>query len=332
MADKDSLLTSTDTTSEVIVGNDKEQIDISQISLQDETQEDIAISTARFNNCYNIIVQHIHDCRYLASYEKFVELMKSFDYPPIPVPSSSSSSSSSKKELEQQNEATLNYEKAFFQFPVVSALISSSSVVYDLPTIYTMLERVKEIHETIHYQDDSSEWILGADMFGVKTYYRIDKSDHSMIVKLDGILEDLPVFELCAVMKEVDLFSEWIPFCRESILVDKIGKAELVPYIWLSSPMLGRDFAFRAYAADCTMEHGRIIIVGQSIDEYEAKPIPWKPKGWTQNRMYIKELKNMITILSPTSAKVILSWFALRIAYVRLLLCFFCLEYHDCSC
>jgi glutathione peroxidase-family protein len=302
MADKNSLPTPTDTSSEGIVENDKVQLDISQISLQEEKQEDIAISTSRFNDCYNIIIQLIHDCRYLASYEKFIELMKSFNYSPLPV--SAASSSSSKKEMEQQNEATLNYEKAFFQFPIIANILSSSSIVYDLPTIYTMLERVKEIHETIHYQDDSSEWILGAEMFGVKTYYRIDKSDHSMIVKLDGILEDLPVFELCAVMKEVDLFSEWIPFCRESILVDKIGKAELVPYIWLSSPMLGRDFAFRAYAADCTMEHGRIIIVGQSIDEYEAKPIPWKPKGWTQNRMYIKELKNMITILSPTSAKV----------------------------
>lgn len=45
---------------------------------------------------------------------------------------------------------------------------------------------------------------------------------------MEGTLENLPLFEQCAVIHEIDLFKQWIPFCNESILIDKIGNAELV--------------------------------------------------------------------------------------------------------
>mmetsp|Transcript_26097 Transcript_26097/g.28462 ORF Transcript_26097/g.28462 Transcript_26097/m.28462 type:complete len:217 (-) Transcript_26097:152-802(-) len=116
-------------------------------------------------------------------------------------------------------------------------------------------------------------------------------------------MDDLPIFELCAVMKEVDLFHEWVPFCKESVMVDRIGRAELIPYVWLAMPLMGRDFAFKAYAADCMNEHGRIIISGKYIEEYPEKPIPFKKSGWLQDKMRIIELKNIINVINPKSAQ-----------------------------
>lgn len=69
-------------------------------------------------------------------------------------------------------------------------------------------------------------------------------------------------------------------------------------------PLMGRDFAFKAYAADCMNEHGRIIISGKYIEEYPEKPIPFKKSGWLQDKMRIIELKNIINVINPKSAQV----------------------------
>jgi hypothetical protein len=92
--------------------------------------------------------------------------------------------------------------------------------------ILQILERTKEVLATIHYQD-ADEWLLGADMFGIKTWYRYNE-DNTVTLKLVGACEELPVFELFSVIKEVDLFKEWVPFCKESSLIDEITHQEQV--------------------------------------------------------------------------------------------------------
>lgn len=68
-----------------------------------------------------------------------------------------------------------------------------------------------------------------------------------------------------------------------------------------------RDTLLHAYAADCTLECGKIIIVGKSIDSYSNSSgevrIPWKPVGWFHQRLVIKEFHLVMDIVSPTSAK-----------------------------
>jgi hypothetical protein len=60
----------------------------------------------------------------------------------------------------------------------------------------------------------------------------------------------------------------------------------------------------QAYGADCLHEYGKILIIGKSIDDYPDKEVPFKPKGWFQDRMTVKEFKTITEVLSPTSAKV----------------------------
>ena len=95
--------------------------------------------------------------------------------------------------------------------------------------MFLLLERIEEVQLALNYQDVEDQWILGAQMFGVKTYYQLDKSDDSIIIKMEGESDDLPLFEQCVVIHEVDLFNTWIPFCAESKMVIKLSKAELIP-------------------------------------------------------------------------------------------------------
>ncbi len=96
------------------------------------------------------------------------------------------------------------------------------------PEIQSMLERCPMVQHSLHFVDESEDWILGAEMFGIRTHYKKCEDDaNSIIVKIEGTMDDLPLFEQMAVLHEIDLYKEWAPFCTDSVLIDKIGKAEL---------------------------------------------------------------------------------------------------------
>eukprot|EP01035_Chromulina_nebulosa_P036863 gene36863-49723_t len=138
-------------------------------------------------NVYQHIYTLIDDCKYLAAYESYKQLPSNCQPSMLPM------------------EVTVDDK------------------------IAKLLERVNEINEASgssqksHEHNDSS-WILGSTLFGISTYYRrVGAND--IVVKLEGTVHDLPIFEQCAVIHEVDLFSTWVPLCGESILIEKIGKA-----------------------------------------------------------------------------------------------------------
>jgi hypothetical protein len=54
-------------------------------------------------------------------------------------------------------------------------------------------------------------------------------------------------------------------------------------------------------------EHGKVVILGKSIESYEAKEVPWKPTGWLHKRMSIKDLEAVVEAITPTTAKVMLA-------------------------
>lgn len=159
---------------------------------------------------FTSVLTHMEDCRYLAAYDVFLQIQLHFNYPHHP----------------SQGKDSILHDQAFLSEAEVAKLISEKG--YDVEKLKQLPERVKDIHDAVRYQDDKSEWTLGADMFGVKTYYKLDERDNSIIVKLEGQMDDLPIFELCSIVREVDLFHEWVPFCKESLLLNRVGKAELV--------------------------------------------------------------------------------------------------------
>lgn len=77
-------------------------------------------------------------------------------------------------------------------------------------------------------------------------------------------------------------------------------------YICVGLPVFSRDLLFHAYGADCMQEYGKVVILGNSVEEkeYTTKEVPWRAEGWLHKRMSIKELEAIVEAISPTAAKV----------------------------
>lgn len=81
--------------------------------------------------------------------------------------------------------------------------------------------RYHEIDQTIvECTSSHDQWTLGSDRFGVPTYYRVD-DDGLLCVRLEGT-QETPIFEQMAVLYEVALHSEWVPFCDRSNILKKM--------------------------------------------------------------------------------------------------------------
>ena len=207
-----------------------------------------------------------------------------------------------------------------------------------------ILHRASEVQAAMEIENISigqsnsdQTWTLGAEYWGLKTYYQIE--NNNIRVRMEGGIDDLPLFEQCAVIHEVDLFKEWVPFCSDSRLIEKIGRAELIFYLCVSPLMISRDACMHAYGADCLYEFGQIILIGRSIDHVnaasqndaydsmhkrflsktgtilqmdanhtlrraanveDAYSCPWRELTWRHKRMEIIEFK---ALFKPTSGK-----------------------------
>jgi hypothetical protein len=191
-----------------------------------------------------------------------------------------------------------------------------------------------------------SSWSHGSSLFGIHTHYKLT-DEGSIMIRLEGELDNLPLFEQLAVIHEVDLFHEWLPFCNASSCIEKVGPSEIVAYLSVNLPPITRDALIRAYGVDCMTEEGKILIIGGSIDDWilqstdrdstkdtdsglriplypsnstisdpetlpdsipDLQKTPWKqPPGWFHDRMIIKDFQSIISIKGPNTAKTGLS-------------------------
>ena len=88
-----------------------------------------------------------------------------------------------------------------------------------------MLKRASEVDEALSAWDvnkPGSDWTLGAVSFGISTHYKTTK-DGLITMRMESVDEELPLFEQLAVIREVDLFHKWIPFCNKSLLIKETG-------------------------------------------------------------------------------------------------------------
>ena len=217
--------------------------------------------------------------------------------------------------------------------PILHALLTNRMKLKEI------LHRAGEIKQTLNWERElegvsgrPSQWKLGASYFGIDTYYKIDNGN--ITVRMEGGLTDLPLFEQCAVIHEVDLFHEWVPFCNESSLLEKFGPAELLMYLSMNVFFLSRDTCMHTWGADCLHETGRILLFGHSVDHklgdrghqglsvlekdwdnsrvttvysYGKQNIsPLKKETWTHAKMDIIDFKAIFEPTSATEARTII--------------------------
>ena len=94
-------------------------------------------------------------------------------------------------------------------------------------TLNRMISRASDASDVLAMGNVDESWILGVSMFGTTTHYKL-LDGGSMMIRLEGDLDDLPMFEQLAVIHEVDLFHEWVPFCCTSRTITKLSPVELI--------------------------------------------------------------------------------------------------------
>lgn len=62
-------------------------------------------------------------------------------------------------------------------------------------------DRCREVNDLLQNEDTEERWVLGATHFGINTYYLHCVDDNSLMVKLEGVMEDLPIFEQISVLQ-----------------------------------------------------------------------------------------------------------------------------------
>jgi hypothetical protein len=79
-------------------------------------------------------------------------------------------------------------------------------------------------------------WTLGLDMFGYRTHYIVE-SDGIVRVRIEGSQENLPLFEQLAVIHQLQLYSQWVPFCDKSDLLHEISSTNMLAFINIWTPL-----------------------------------------------------------------------------------------------
>lgn len=102
--------------------------------------------------------------------------------------------------------------------------------------------------------------------FGIKTWYRREP-DGSLSIKLEGELNDAPLFEQVCVLREFDLHSKWSPCCTSSQTIRNLGKLDTVGWFLIGLPSVGiaRDGCVRVIGCDHSVEDGKVIVTGHGV-------------------------------------------------------------------
>jgi len=80
----------------------------------------------------------------------------------------------------------------------------------------------------------------------------------------------VPVFNLLALIYEIELFKNWVPFCDQSYTLKRVKWCEKVVYLKLGLPILSdREGYLDGFGVDRLDENGTILIIVKTVHNNE---------------------------------------------------------------
>merc|ERR1712138_227435 len=115
--------------------------------------------------------------------------------------------------------------------------------------------------------DDNHQWQGRTERFGVETAFRYDE-DGLLWLRTAGNMDDVDLFHTVAVLREIQLFGEWIPFLRQSCVVKAQDFARLLAHFTIGvRGVLSRDCVFRVAACNHALSGASLFFEGRSLDD-----------------------------------------------------------------
>eukprot|EP01084_Bolivina_argentea_P143668 252241_1 len=188
-----------------------------------------------------------------------------------------------------------------------------------------IVSQLNETNRMLEFMTSSSGWQLYKDDTQWKTEWQTsDKSDYESF-RITGIA-DVPLYNILAVIYEMDLIQTWMPLCKESVECGQLSlhcKCGLIR-IGLFWPIQDRETVLFGYGVD-DLKNGKILIYFDSTENNNSNciKIPSCPDDRCRGDIHlggfyferITEKKTKITCVFNTDFKAnlpvtVINWFA----------------------
>ena len=157
--------------------------------------------------------------------------------------------------------------------------------------------------------DDNHQWQGRTERFGVETAFRYDE-EGLLWLRTAGNMEDVDLFHTVAVLREIQLFGEWIPFLRQSCVIKAQDFARLLAHFTIGVRCCGckRDCVFRVAACNHALSGGAsLFFEGRSLDddvtEWHGAAVPPRDRSWGMDRMVVRDFYARVQFLSQFSQR-----------------------------
>ena len=125
-------------------------------------------------------------------------------------------------------------------------------------------ERFRSAQNAFSSEDDGHAWQGRTERFGVETAFRYDDAG-LLWLRTAGNMEDVDLFHTVAVLREIQLFGEWIPFLRQSCVIKAQDFARLLAHFTIGvRGVLSRDCVFRVAACNHALSGASLFFEGRS--------------------------------------------------------------------
>ena len=167
-------------------------------------------------------------------------------------------------------------------------------------------ERFRSARNAFEDPDDGHAWQGRTERFGVETAFRYDE-DGLLWLRTAGNMDDVDLFHTVAVLREIQLFGEWIPFLRQSRVVKEQDFARLLAHFTIGTAFFRRDCVFRVAACNHALSGASLFFEGRSLDdavtEWNGAAVPPRDRSWGMDRMVVRDFYARVQFLSQFSQK-----------------------------
>lgn len=151
--------------------------------------------------------------------------------------------------------------------------------------------------------DGEAGWDFVGEFRGSKTYFSRSSAvgeTGTMTCRVVGEMKGVPLRDVCAVWREIDLFDQWIPAVQKARVIKWFGPAEFL--VWLDAwiGVLYRDVVAYGFGVDL-LHDGKLVIMCQSVDAeaFPGEAIPPLPRSLTGGRRAL--IRHMRVLLEPVA-------------------------------
>ncbi|EFA79005.1 hypothetical protein PPL_08473 [Heterostelium album PN500] len=188
------------------------------------------------------------------------------------------------RELDQLIHNTLESYRANNQQNLLESLESFLKEKYHC---YSRIKRLrsesKEIDDLLDILSPdykNAGWNEISNKDGIFTLYK-DNGGGMHSIRMEGIVES-PIFDLCSVILEIDLYPTWIPRLLEStqLAEDKRYRKAIYCKVSCPWPVENRDVCLYGYGVDMLDECDKVVVVSRSFrdEDFEGVALPDVPK------------------------------------------------------